>query len=338
MFFKILPLKWLIMDQNMDTGIGNMQYDLRFVSSDVPIVESQQREKLYPSGLSKVRARELLQSIDIYINRTQHLDERSKEFFTEQTSKQIKDIFKAQKIEDIYNLPHLPCSSFNSLKPSFLEGRENTYNCEKVFAKSKIIFRQVMPVENIGLKAFLSQLHSFDLSNFSPSEYNMIVHMSLSKNIRDKVELVGGLPIKMSTGDYLEIVNRAVHGNISMLNIDEKFMQFRPKSRDILSIWHEYLKFSENIPDKIITDQEKDRKIIYEVSKFIPYNIRPLLDATAAMQNNTLTLIAFENFITLHQNYINGFLSKGTGYQTEYITKNDSDCFLEKVKTSEIYK
>ena len=65
-----------------------------------------------------------------------------------------------------------------------------------------------MSIETVGLKAFLNQLDSFDLSDFSPCEYNMLIHMSISKEIKEKLEMAGGNPLDLPTSEYLNKVNK----------------------------------------------------------------------------------------------------------------------------------
>ena len=249
----------------------------RFMSTDVQINAKGHRDQS-PTGMSRTHAKELLTSLNEYVTSSKELDDKHKEILTDQTSNHIKEIFKAQKREDAFNTPHIRSSTYNCLTPTFLLNSPSTYNADKVFLKNKVIYRQMISLEHVGLKAFLKQLNSFDLRTFTQCEYNCLIHMMLSRDLKEKIEVSGGSPLELSTSDYLDRINRSLNGNITnALDFDERFSKFKPTSKNILSITHEYKKFLENVSNNIISDVEKQRKIVSAVIKFIPYNIRPLL-------------------------------------------------------------
>ena len=297
----------------------------RYATTDIPVYRSNQRD-LSPTGLSTIHARELLSSIEDHINKAKGLDRINKELLLDQTSQQIKQIFKAQNSENTYNAPHLKCNTFNNLEPPFLANRKNTYNADKLFQKQRVIHRQLMSIETVGLKAFLNQLDSFDLSDFSPCEYNMLIHMSISKEIKEKLEMAGGNPLDLPTSEYLNKVNCVLNWSITnMFEVEEKFYKFKPSSKSVMSILWEYKKYLENISDTIISEREKQRKIISAVYKYIPYDLRHLLNSTAAMQNGQLTLFGFENFLRTHEASIDSFISKESRIQKNMIKRVDVD-------------
>ena len=297
----------------------------RYATTDIPVYRSNQRD-LSPTGLSTIHARELLSSIEDHINKAKGLDRINKELLLDQTSQQIKQIFKAQNSENTYNAPHLKCNTFNNLEPPFLANRKNTYNADKLFQKQRVIHRQLMSIETVGLKAFLNQLDSFDLSDFSPCEYNMLIHMSISKEIKEKLEMAGGNPLDLPTSEYLNKLNRLLNGSITnMLDIDENFAKFKPSSKSIMSILYEYKRYIENISDAIISEKEKNRRIISAVYKYIPYGLRHFLNSTAAIQNGQITLAAFENFLRTHEASIDSFLSKESRVHKNVVKRVDVD-------------
>ncbi len=334
--------------QNQDTQLNHNTNNFysphsegnnRFLANDVQVITKGPRDQS-PTGMSRTHAKELLKSLNDYVNgvNSRELDERNKERLTDQTSNQIKEIFKAQKQEDYYNQPHIKCTTYNCLTPSFLLDAPQTYNADKVFHKNRIIYRQMLNLESVGLKAFLEQLNSFDLSTFTQYEYNTLIHMMLSRELKEKIEVNGGNPLKLSTSDYLDRLNRSLNGNItSSMDFDERFSKFKPTSKNILSILYEYKKYLENVSNDIISDVEKQRKIISAVIKFIPFNIRPLLDATAALQGGKLTLSAFENFIRTHETSIDRFLNKNNLAQKGYIKKLDSNFVEQDVYSENLY-
>jgi hypothetical protein len=309
-------------------NVGQQNY--RYAATDVPVYRSTQRD-LSPTGLSKIHARELISSLEDHINKAKGLDRANKELLLDHTSQQIKSIFKAQVKENTFNTPHIQCTPFNSLGPASISARPNTYNADKLFTKQRVIHRQLLSLENVGLKAFLNQLDSFDLSDFSACEYNMLIHMSLSRELKEKLEMAGGNPLEHSTSEYLHKLNRVLTGSITnILDFDDHFMKFKPNSKSIMTILYEYKRFVENISDNIISEREKQRKIISAVLKYIPYGLRHLLNSTAAMQNGQLTLHAFENFLRTHEASIDHFITKDR-YQKGTIKKIDIDYDSDKI-------
>ena len=60
----------------------------RFVSNDIPVSTKSHRDHS-PTQMSRTHARELLTSLNDYVNNTKNLDDKSKEILTDKTSDHI---------------------------------------------------------------------------------------------------------------------------------------------------------------------------------------------------------------------------------------------------------
>ena len=292
---------------------GAINRNFRVNALDVP-VKSRNVRDLSPTGMSTNHAKELLNTLGEFVKVNQNLDERSSETYLDNTATYLKKIFKAQRDEDSYNAPHMRAHNSTSFEPEFLRTKPNTYNANKVAEKSRIIHRQLVSIETSGLKSFLANIELCDVSDFTPCEYNMLVHMSITKDIKEKLESTGGNPLNMSTSEYLERLNKQLNGNISSAyDFDVKFATFSPQQKSIMGVYQEYRKFMENIPSQIIGDDEKNRKIIISMMKLIPYSLHPFLNSIQQSQNGRMTLTSFENFLKVHEVSIDRFLQERKG-------------------------
>ena len=287
---------------------GAINRNFRVNALDVPVKARNVRD-LSPTGLSTNHAKELLNTLNEFVKVSPKLDEGVRERYLDETAAYLKTIFKAQNNEDNFNTPHMRAHNSTSFEPEFLRDKPNTYNSNKVAEKSKIIHRQLVNIEYSGLKSFLANIEICDVSDFTPCEYNMLVHISLSKDIKEKLEKTGGNPLFLTTCNYLERLSKLLNGNISSAyDFDVKFASFTPKQKNIMNIYQEYRKFMENIPSEIIGDDEKNRKIVISMMKSIPYNLHPFLNSIRQNQNGRITITSFENFLKLHEVSIDRFL------------------------------
>ena len=69
--------------------------------------------------------------------------------------------------------------------------------------------------------------------------------MLLSKDLKEKIEVNGDYPLKLTTADYLDSLNRSLNSNITnAFDFDELFSRFKPAFKNILSILYEYKVFT----------------------------------------------------------------------------------------------
>ena len=112
------------------------------------------------------------------------------------------------------------------------------------------------------------------------------------------VRVYSTVPLTLPTSEYLDRLNRVLNGNItSAFDFDVKFAAFNPQQKNIMGIYVEYRRFLENVPENIITEGEKNRKIVGVLMRFIPYSLHPFLNAIQNAQGGILTKTSFENFI-----------------------------------------
>ncbi len=287
---------------------GAINRGFKVNSQDVPVKTHQGRD-LSPTGLSTKHAKEFLQTLNEYMTTNPKLDADNQDRYLDQTASYLKTIFKAQHTEDQYNSSHVSSFKTADLEPSFLKYKNNTYNANKIAEKSRVIHRQLVSIENCGLKSFLENIELCDVSDFTPVEYNMLIHMSLTKEIKEKLEIMGGHPLHLTTSEYLDRLNRILNGNINTAyDFDVKFASFVPQQKNIMAIYMEFKKFLENIPDTIISEEEKNRRVISSLMKLIPYSLHPFLNAIQGAQGGRITEKSFVNFLKLHELTIDRFL------------------------------
>ncbi len=193
---------------------GYINRNFRVNALDV-LVKPHSMHDRSPTGLSTNHAKELLNTLGEFVKISPNLDEGVLSKYLDQTASYLRTIFKAQKDKDILNQPHIRAHNSTSFESDFLRIKPNTYNANKEAEKSRIIHRQLVSVEHSGLKSFLANIELCDVSDFTSHEYNMLIHMSLSKAIKERLEMMGGHPLNLSTCDYLERLNKLLNGNIS---------------------------------------------------------------------------------------------------------------------------
>ncbi len=313
-------------DNQQEFGFINRNFRVNALA--VP-VKSQRTRNISPDGLSTSHAKELINTICEYVNISPNLDYDNQANYLNETADYIKKIFKAQKDENNYNYYDSSTYITPNLEPAFLKNKEMTYNCNKIFEKSRVIHRQIISVEKSGLKRFLANIQLCDVTDFTPPEFNMLCHMNLPKDLKEKLEMTGGHPFKLTTSEYLDRLNRTLNGNIcSAYDFDIKFASFTPKQKNIMGIFQEYKIFCENVPDVIIGEEEKNRKIIINMIKLIPYSLHPFLNTIQNCQKGNITLTAFENFLIMHEEYIDRFLrerNQRSTYKKQYVEKVTTD-------------
>lgn len=281
----------------------------RFIAQNVR-VEHKNIRSISPDGLSTKNSRKTLETICKFIQADDNTESNKnvKEFIKTELAENFSNIFKNQYKENRFNEPHTTRID-KSLMPDFIRLGETSFNTEKVSDKQRVIFRTINDIKSLGIFKYIKQFKLHDLSNFSETEFATILHINLPKDIREELNSIDCSPSDVDLSTYLDMLNELVSGGrISYSDIDKKFNQFESKANKIINVLADYQKILKEAPNEVMSQIEKDRKIISKLQNFLPSAVKTLLIEKEQNQGGCLTFPAFHTFIKTHSREIDNYL------------------------------
>jgi hypothetical protein len=284
----------------------------RFENKPVPII-LQDVDNTNP-GLSEFHSEKTLDTIRDFIRSEMDADDRyDKKEERKAAVNRLSNIFGDQHKLNSSN-SYYSNTDMDHFMPSFirLNDTQNLFDCEKVFQKNKCLRYQLLKIRNCGLYNYINQFKNYDLKNFSRSEFAQILHMNLPSDMQLELESLNIFPLECELSQYINGLNGVLNGGRQSYNdIENKFSNFESNAKDILHVFTEYSRILNNTPSSIISNSEKDKKIINKVIQYFPKHLISVLKERESNCNGSLSMFAFKEFLYNHSDELNKHLKFG---------------------------
>ena len=214
-------------------------------------------------------------------------------------------------------------------KPRYLK-KSKKFNAAKVHEQINLIKKQVIYLENCPFPTFIEQFKAFGLDNHhvTEPEFNVIVATFVGRTLKDKMAKANILPTTTSTTQYLKELARYSNNNMTYRDIERKLGNFNSQSNDIFDIFNEVTGLQNMLPEDIMSDNQKNRQLKYILEKFIPKEVKTLLNESWISRRSTPpNRDVLKNFIDRHSESINDHLKgkRNKVHKTQSTSESSSE-------------